>query len=138
MILIFRISHFLHVIGIPVLPRLLYALNRIIFSVALPPSAIIGRRVLFGYHGLGIVIHPEAVIGDDVIIGPNAVIGGRGGRAGAPNIKGGVVIGSGAAILGAVTIGNGAQIGSNAVVLSNVPDGATAVGVPSRTLHSSD
>jgi serine O-acetyltransferase len=47
-----------------------------------------------------------------------------------PVIGDGVFVGAGARILGGITIGNGAQIGANAVVLKDVPDGATAVGVP--------
>ena len=43
-------------------------------------------------------------------------------------------IGTGAKIIGAVTIGDGAKIGANAVVVKDVPAGATATGVPARTL----
>ena len=45
-----------------------------------------------------------------------------------------VVIGAGAVILKNVHIGKGAKIGANAVVVCDVPDGATAVGVPARII----
>ena len=45
-----------------------------------------------------------------------------------------VDVGAGAKILGAVRIGDGACIGANAVVLTDVPAGATAVGIPARVL----
>jgi acetyltransferase-like isoleucine patch superfamily enzyme len=45
-----------------------------------------------------------------------------------------VWIGRGVAILGGVTIGDGATVGANAVVTRDVPAGATAVGVPARSV----
>jgi serine O-acetyltransferase len=45
-----------------------------------------------------------------------------------------VYIGTGAKVLGHVTVGDDARIGANAVVLSDVPPGATAVGIPARIL----
>ena len=47
-------------------------------------------------------------------------------------------MGTGAKILGELTIGKNARIGTNAVVLKDVPDGASAVGVPARIIESSD
>lgn len=50
------------------------------------------------------------------------------------------VLGAGAKIFGSVHIGKGAKIGANAVVLTDVPAGATAVGVPARIImkHASE
>ncbi len=47
-----------------------------------------------------------------------------------------MVVGAGAKILGPITIGAGARVGSNAVVVKDVPDNATAVGIPARILDS--
>jgi len=132
MIHFYRLARWLYLRRIPVLPRLIYIFNRILFSVVLPPSAEVGRNVVFGYSGLAIVVHKRAVIGNDVIIGPNVTIGGRSGFYEVPSIGDDVVIGAGARILGPVTIGNGAQIGANAVVIHDVPAGAVAVGIPAR------
>ncbi|OYU27253.1 MAG: serine acetyltransferase [Burkholderiales bacterium PBB2] len=134
MILLFRLSHWLLVRRIPVLPRLLYALNRVIFSIALPPSVKVGKDVLFGYSGLGIVIHARTVIGDRVKIGQNVTIGGRSGLYEVPILEDDVEIGAGACVLGPVRIGAGAKVGANAVVLIDVPAGAIAVGVPAKLL----
>ncbi|SAL77941.1 serine acetyltransferase [Caballeronia peredens] len=133
MIYIFRLSSLLHHFRVPLLPWLLKVLNRILFSVALPPSVKVGRNVTFGYQGLGIVVHRHAVLGNNIVIAPNVVIGGRG-RRGAPVIEDDVLIGAGACVLGPVVIGKGAKIGANAVVLSDVPPGAIAVGVPARVI----
>lgn len=45
-----------------------------------------------------------------------------------------VMIGAGAVILNNVKIGKGAKIGANAVVTIDVPQGATAVGVPAKII----
>ena len=47
----------------------------------------------------------------------------------------GASIGSGAVVLGGIKIGAGALIGAGAVVTRDVPEGATAVGVPARALQ---
>ena len=88
-------------------------------------------------HPNGIVIHPEAVIGPNCLIFQQVTIGG-GSRPGYPVIGGHVDIGAGAKILGPVRIGNHARIGANAVVLSDVPEGATAVGMPARVISVHD
>lgn len=130
MIGIFRLSSYLYRLGVPVLPRLLYVLNRVLFAVALPPSVTVGRDVLFGYSGLGIVVHAKCVIGNNVKISQNVTIGGRSGHVAVPVIEDGVEIGAGACVLGPIRIGRGAKIGANAVVLIDIPAGAIAVGVP--------
>lgn len=134
MIHFYRLARWLYVRRVPFLPRMIYIFNRIVFSVVLPPSAEVGRNVIFGYSGLAIVVHKRARIGNNVIVGPNVTIGGRSGLIPVPVIEDDVSIGAGARILGPVTIGRGAQIGANAVVLQDVPAGATAVGIPARII----
>ena len=79
-------------------------------------------------HPNGIVIHPEARIGVNCLIFQQVTI------CSGVEIAGHVDIGAGAKINGNVRIGAHARIGFNAVVLSDVPSGATAVGVPARNL----
>jgi serine O-acetyltransferase len=134
-IYIFRLSRLLFRLRVPLLPWLLKVINRVAFSVSLPPSVSVGRNVTFGYQGLGIVVHKHAVIGNNVRISPNVVIGGRGGST-VPVIEDDVLIGAGACILGGVRIGRGAKIGANSTVLIDVPAYATAVGVPAQIVNT--
>jgi len=74
------------------------------------------------------------VPGNDIVIAPDVVIGGRG-QPGAPVIGDNVLIGAGACLLGPVTIGRNVKIGANAVVTSDVPPNVTVVGVPARIVQ---
>jgi serine O-acetyltransferase len=47
-----------------------------------------------------------------------------------------VNVGAGAKLFGNITIGDEASIGANAVVLTDVPAGATAVGIPAKIINS--
>lgn len=94
-------------------------------------SCSIGGGLLLP-HPNGIVIHPKAIIGVNCLIFQQVTIGTGGPVSGVPQIGGHVDIGAGAKILGGVRIGNHAKIGANAVVLGDVPEEATAVGVPAR------
>ena len=79
-------------------------------------------------HPNGVVFHPGATIGPNCMIFQQVTLGALHG--GLPTLGGHVDVGAGAKILGGVRIGDHARIGANAVVLCDVPDGATAVGVP--------
>lgn len=137
MIPLFRLYSLLYRWRLPVLPRLLYMVNRIVFSIALPPSAAVGRRVVFAYQGLGVVVHARAVIGSDVYIGPQVIIGGRSGQIAVPVIEDGAFIGAGARVLGPVRIGAGATVAAGALVIADVAAGATVAGVPARPIIAS-
>ncbi len=86
-------------------------------------------------HGWNIKIHPATVIGDRVGIMHDVTIGTTPESDGAPTIGDDVFIGAGARVLGPVHVGNGARIAANSLVVTDVPAGATAIGVPARMLH---
>lgn len=86
-------------------------------------------------HGHGTVISARA-IGRRLWVHHQVTIGWTYGHgAGMPTIGDDVFVGAGAKILGPVRVGDGARIGANAVVLRDVPDGATAVGVPAEVIE---
>jgi serine O-acetyltransferase len=82
-------------------------------------------------HPNGIVIHPDVKIGPNCLIFQQVTIGSRNGR-GVPVIGGHVDIGAGAKVLGGIVVNNSSVIGANAVVTTDVPGGATMVGIPAR------
>ena len=86
-------------------------------------------------HPTGVVVHRSVVIGDDCMLMQQVTLG-QLAADGLPMIGSRVYIGSGAKVLGPVKIGDGARIGANAVVLTDVPSGATAVGVPAKVVLS--
>jgi serine O-acetyltransferase len=100
-----------------------------------PITVWIGGGLILG-HPVGVVMHPNAVIGPNCLIFQGVTIGAGGPIPGAPTIGGHVDIGAGAKILGGVTIGDHARIGAGAVVIRDVPPGATAVGIPARIVRS--
>jgi serine O-acetyltransferase len=101
-------------------------------------NCIIGRGAEFGpgfvlIHATGVVINGLVSGGSNVSIEHQVTIGAEGRRS--PVLGQGVFIGAGAKIIGPVTVGNGARIGANAVVVHDVPEYATAVGVPARVVR---
>ena len=111
---------------------LLFKWIEILTGISIPSSAKIGKGFYVGHFG-GIVLHSDVVMGENCSIGPGVLIGTRGmGNKGVAVIGDNVYIGVGAKVLGKITIGNNVKIGANAVVVSNIPDGATAVGIPAR------
>jgi len=108
---------------------------RIMAHAQLPARTRVGARLGLPHDANGVVISQEAVIGDDCVIYQQATIGTVNGDRRAPVLGNRVFVGTGAKILGPVKIGDDALIGANAVVLSDVPDGATAVGVPARVIQ---
>ena len=109
-------------------------------GVQLTTGMVLNREARIGKN-LNIVhwgntrIHPAAVIGDRCGIMHDVTIGTNMEREGVPVIGDDVFIGAGAKILGPVRIGSRARIAANSVVLQDVPEGATAVGVPARILR---
>jgi serine O-acetyltransferase len=108
-------------------------------GVEVTTGVVIDRAVQLGpefhlVHSGNTKIHPGVVIGARCGIMHDVTLGMNMERKGVPRIGDDVFIGAGAKVLGPVTIGDGARVAANSLVLSDVPAGATAVGVPARVL----
>ncbi len=128
-----RVSHWLWRHHLRFLARLNSQIARHCTGIEIHPGATIGRRLVMD-HGMGVVIGETAEIGDDCLIYHGVTLGGTGKETGKrhPTIGNNVMIACGAKVLGPFAVGDNARIASNAVVLSEVPEDATAVGIPAQ------
>lgn len=134
-----RVNHWLWTHGLKWLARANANLSRWITGIEIHPGAVIGRR-FFIDHGMGVVIGETSEIGDDCTLYHGVTLGGTTWNKGKrhPTLGNNVVIGAGGKVLGPFKVGDGARIGSNSVVVSEVPAGATVVGIPGRVVHHSE
>lgn len=105
-------------------------------GIEIHPGAKIGKG-LFIDHGMGVVIGETTEIGDNCTLYQGVTLGGTGKDHGKrhPTLGNNVMVGSGAKILGPFRVGDNARVAAGAVVLDEVPDNATAVGVPARVVR---
>ncbi len=144
-ITVYRIAHELHVLGVPVLPRIMTEQAHASTGIDIHPGARIGRR-FFIDHGTGVVVGETAEIGDRVRLYQGVTLGARSPRHGErlrgqkrhPTIEDDVTIYAGATILGGDTrIGHDSVIGGNVWLLESVPPGSRVIAEPpSQTVRT--
>lgn len=132
----YRFAHRLYKWHIPLIPRIISYLTRIVTGIEIHPGARIGRR-FFIDHGEGVVIGATTIVGDDVLIYQQVTLGGTGKEHGKrhPTLGNNVIVGAGAKVLGNITIGDNVRIGAGSVVIDDVPEHSTVVGIPGRVVH---
>ena len=132
----YRVAHWLYLLGLPVIPRLISQLARFLTGVEIHPGATIGQGVVID-HGSGIVIGETAIVGNNCLLYQDVTLGGTGKETGKrhPTLGENVFVGAGAKVLGNILIGNLARIGAGSVVLRDVPSDCTVVGIPGRIVR---
>jgi serine O-acetyltransferase len=128
-LVMYRAQSSLDVLRVPVLPRIAHRIAIMVADLYVGETVLMHPGVFVG-HGM-VVIDGFVEVNAGVRLAPGVTIGLRGSTRG-PTIERDVLIGTGAKVLGEITVGRGARIGANAVVISDVPPGATVVGVPAR------
>ncbi len=137
-----RIAHELHLLKVPMIPRIMTELAHSKTGIDIHPGATIGKY-FFIDHGTGIVIGETTIIGNHVKIYQGVTLGGLSTKGGQslknvkrhPTIKDNVTIYSNASILGGETvIGENVVIGGNAFITKSVADGAR-VSIKNPELH---
>jgi len=119
----YRISHALHVLGAPLIARIISEIAHSRTAVDIHPAAAIGGS-FFIDHGTGVVIGETAVIGENVRLYQAVTLGAKRfptdvegniikGQPRHPIVEDDVVIYAGATILGRIVIGKGSVIGGN-------------------------
>ncbi len=116
-------------------------------ATIIDPSVMIAEEVEIGqgtYIGPRAILSPKARIGNYVLINNHTTIGhdciledfaqvSPGGRvSGFSVLKEGALLGANAVIAQGRTLGRFATLGASSFAMLNVPDGATAIGVPAR------
>ena len=76
-IVIHRLTHKLWKFKVPLIPRFLSHLNRLITGIEIHPGAKIGKRVFID-HGMGVVIGETAEIGNNCLLYQGVTLGGTG------------------------------------------------------------
>lgn len=126
----YRIERFLYIHHLKVLAQIIYRLIYLMFNCIIPPSCILGKNVKIA-HGVGIVIHHRAIIGEGTKIYQNVTIGGGDEL----QIGSNCIIGASSTIIGKVHIGNNCKIGANTFVNFDVPDDCTVVGIRGKVVE---
>ena len=130
-VMVYRIAHALHELGVPLMPRIMTEHAHSATGVDLHPGAKIGKR-FFIDHGTGVVVGETTVIGDNVKLYQGVTLGalsipkderGRAirGRKRHPTLSDNVTVYANATILGGETIiGSGVTVGGNTFITSSV------------------
>lgn len=128
--------------GIPIIPKIIYFLNRIIFACDIPPNVDADKNVNYSHNALGIVINPSVKIGSGTKIMQHVTIGGNMGKKSiyqgketeVPIIGENVFIGAGATVIGPIVVGDNSIIAAGAVVTRDVNGNSTVAGIPAKTI----
>ena len=129
-----RIAHELHVLGVPLIPRIITEHAHTITGIDIHPGAAIGER-FFIDHGTGVVVGETSVIGNRVTLYQGVTLGAKSfpldehgnpikGIDRHPIVEDDVVIYAGATILGRIVIGRGSSVGGNVWLTQPVPPGS--------------
>lgn len=118
----YRMAHEWHLMGVPVLPRIITEMAHSATGIDIHPGASIGEYFSID-HGTGVVIGETAVIGHHVTLYQGVTLGARSiqgdtlrrddGQARHPVIEDRVTIYSNSTLLGRITIGHDTVIGGN-------------------------
>ena len=130
----YRIAHALHLLGVPLIPRIITEMAHSETGIDIHPAATIGDYFAID-HGTGVVIGATSIIGNHVKLYQGVTLGARSfpldvqgnpikGIDRHPILEDDVVVYSNSTILGRVTIGRGAVIGGNVWVTTDVMPGA--------------
>lgn len=131
---LYNIAHFFYNHNIWLIPKIVEAIIFLLYNSYIPASAQIGRGTKFAYKGMGVVLHKNAIIGQNCIISQQVTVGGKAGTNNPPRIGNNVYLAAGCKIIGDIEIGDNCVIGVNSVVNKSLPSNCIAAGVPATII----
>ena len=131
---IWQVPHALYAHGHRHMARSAAMLIRVVTGATIPAEVAFPASTKVAYGGSGLVIHPRVRLGENCLLSPGVVVGGRAGHWEVPVLEDNVQVFPGAKILGPIRVGCGAIIGANAVVINDVAAGQTVVAPLGRIL----
>ena len=119
------------------LVRMIYEYYKIKYNIDIPARVNIGAGFRIEHIG-GIVVNPSTIIGNNVSLYNGVTLGAqnRGKKKGTPTIGNDVFIGPNAVIVGKVFIGNNVLIAGGAYVNFDVPDNTIVLGNPGKLYYN--
>lgn len=132
-----RIAHELHILGVPLIPRIITEMAHSETGIDIHPAAQIGSHFTID-HGTGVVIGATCIIGNHVKLYQGVTLGAKSFPLDAggnpiknnprhPILRDNVIVYSNATILGRVTIGEGAVVGANVWLTRDVEPGEKVI-----------
>lgn len=126
----YRIAHELHLLGVPLIPRIITEMAHSETGIDIHPQAQIGNHFTID-HGTGVVIGATCIIGNNVKLYQGVTLGAKSfslddngnpikGIARHPILEDNVVVYANATILGRITIGEGCIVGANVWVTEDM------------------
>ena len=130
----YRLAHELHLLGVPLIPRIITEMAHSETGIDIHPAAKIGPYFTID-HGTGVVIGATCIIGAHVKLYQGVTLGAKSfplDEAGNPIkhiprhpiLEDGVIVYSNATILGRITIGKEAVIGANVWITHDIAAGS--------------
>ncbi len=125
-------NRFIKLLGLPI--RIIYKIIiEFIMSIEIPDRTMIGKNLIV-YHGVGVVVNSNSILGDNVIIRQNTTIGSKRDGGPCPKIGNNVDIGCNVVIIGDISIGDNVIIGAGSVVTKSFPSDVVIAGNPAKII----
>jgi putative colanic acid biosynthesis acetyltransferase WcaB len=129
---IFTLNKTFCIIGIPI--RLTYKiLFQWILGIDIPDRLRVGKNFQV-FHGQGLIINEDVIIGNNVLVRQNTTIGVAKDGGESPVIGDNVNIGANSVVIGAIKIGNNSIIAAGSIVVEDVPENSVVAGNPARVI----
>ena len=125
------VNKFCRIVFFPIL--LMYKWRCRFYGIHISARTNIGDDLII-WHGTGLVVNENTIIGDNVTLRQNTTIGNTHSGGPSPVIGNNVNVGANCVVLGGITIGDNVIIGAGTVVTKNVPSNCVVVGNPAKVI----